>query len=186
MGFLSGLLNPGNLLGGGGGGNTSMSSGGIGNKESATTTHTSTSTEYNNADNRVVADTGAIVGSSNSLTTNNYTTDAGAMQAGLDIAKWSAAGLDKGLTGAFDLSKSAQAAMSTSIENVLGIAGKVFDISKELAVSGQKASEQSRDAVGKAWQASKDSSDGNRSLIVIGVIVAGLAAVKMFGKKGNA
>ncbi len=128
--------------------------------QASNTTNVSTT---NTTDRRAVADgSGVIVGDGGSATVSNTVTDLNAIKAGTDLAQAAIVGITKLATDA--QAKAGQLAVSS-----LDTTGNVV---AELKGAYKSANEQAQAVA-----------SGNRTLAIVGMIVAGILAVGYFQKR---
>lgn len=142
----------------------------------------SSTVQTSNTDKRQVVDGSSVGVSSDSSTVNVTATDHGTVKASIDlVGRVAGAQLDlaKSNTQAqVDLAKTNTEAQARNLGALLGYASEALKITKDninLAVKNT-------DQIGSAWQAARDSSDGNRTLAIGGLVIAGIVAVIAFSK----
>lgn len=134
-----------------------------GDSSSSTSSTTNNTSNTTTTDRRSVADgQGVIVGDGASASVTNNVTDLGAIQRGADLAQAAIVGMTK-------LATDNQTAASKAVTASLGTAESALG---KLEGAYQKANEQAQAVA-----------SGNKTLAIVGMIVAGLLGVELLKRK---
>lgn len=125
----------------------------------------SAQTTNNNTDKRLVTDGSSIGVSADNATVDITSTDLGA------IAK------------SFDFATGASKGVSDSFKEVVSLVGEALDFSKETARLTSSAQSKATEQVSAAISTVQDNITGNKYLVTLGMIVAGVVGLAVFGKQ---
>lgn len=188
------------------GGGLILGDGGEGGSSSSSTASSMSTT---NKDQRLVADGGSIglsgdnsrINSTSTSTTNLQVVDTGTVQAGRDIALASLASnntntdhlfaaadtlfgqIGKNLSHAADLTATLQQGSNDALKANIGLTSLLANNAQSDLSKGYDLASKLASGAASAYSDATAQATGNKSLIMVAIVVCGLAAVLVLGKK---